>query len=220
MTTEFRALFIHGVGRQGPGFADEARRNLRAACKDRGVAVDFESVHWAPFADAIENLFLAAVKAKGSAGNLTQRESIGTLADAIMYCRYAPLQEQIFGLIDTALERFGAHPHCVFAHSLGALIATDYLRTRGMRNCTKLVTLGCNIGLFTLGSGFAPVPGLSDWLNLWDDDDFLGWPVAITEDLAFVRDHQVNVGITGLAHTKYWDDHALWSATVPKLLFG
>jgi pimeloyl-ACP methyl ester carboxylesterase len=218
MTTEFRALFIHGVGSQSPTFADEARRNLRAALKARGIAVHFESVHWAPLFDRLEREFLREAGKHGSAINAAQKIAVGTGADALAYAYNLEHRENIFAMVDDAAARFKGHPYAVFGHSLGALIATDHMRSRARP--ARLVTMGCNIGLFTLGRAFEPIAGLTDWLNLFDDDDALGFSMGVDKTLSFVRDVEVDVGITGLSHTKYWDDHTLWSETIPQLLFG
>ncbi len=128
---EFRAVFLHGVGTQGPNYAHPARTLLRATLRRHAVDCHFVSALWAPLADKAENEFLEAVKRKGSSGNLSQDLSVRTLADALMYARSPALQAEIFELLDRELEAFGKHPVTWFAHSLGGLIATDYLRSRG-----------------------------------------------------------------------------------------
>lgn len=213
-------MFIHGVGTQEKTFAHDARRLLRAALAARGVKCHFESVHWAPLADRVENAFMRDVKDRGSSGGPAQQLAVKTLADALMYARNVALQRDIFRCITDAKLRFGSHPYCVFAHSLGGLIATDYLRSMGDCAGIKLVTLGCNIGLFNLGMSFNAIPGLTDWTNFYDDDDVLGFPLAGDPSLRFVRDKTVSVGATGLAHIRYWGDRPLWSETVPRAMFG
>ena len=85
----------------------------------------------------------------------------------------------------------------IFAHSLGGLIATDWLRQRPDLTQMRLVTLGCNIGLFNLGCNFVRVPSLEApgrWLNFFSPRDFLGFPLAVDPALAHVVDHKVGVG--------------------------
>jgi hypothetical protein len=223
VSKEFRGIFLHGVGSQSKTFAHDARRLLRGKLKEHGVACHFSSVHWAPLADRAENEFLEAVKRKGSAGNMSQDLSVRTLADALMYARNPALQAEIFALIDIELAAFGKRPVTWLCHSLGGLIATDYLRARGCPAGTKMITFGCNIGLFTLGQSFEPVPGLTDWLSLWTKDDVLGFPLAIQPALAHVNDVEVTVGglltgWNGLSHTAYFGDHDLWAKTIPGFL--
>lgn len=221
-----RALFLHGVGEQGPDFADAAVRRLRGACADRGTSLYPLNVHWAPLADRTQRRYLQAVEKHGSRANMTQRLVVGTLSDALMYTTSPSLRKQIFDLIDEKVWLLGGRDFTVLAHSLGGLIITDYLRERPSVTGVHLVTFGCNIGLFTLGSRFKPVPqlGRGDWDNLYSDRDMLGFPLAVDPSLEHVYDHEVSVGgwfrgWTGLAHLQYWPDAKLWKTTIPSLIF-
>jgi hypothetical protein len=132
-------------------------------------------------------------------------------------------------------------PLVVIAHSLGSVIMSNYIwdRQKGkdaarygttalerMETLAGLVTLGTNIPLFTLAHSQVnsiafPPPGLPEklkkkakWLNMYDSDDVLGWPLkplslsyaeAVTEDL------EVNVGNilsswNPANHAAYWVD--------------
>ena len=226
MPNILRALFIHGVGEQEADFADDARHHLGTACAARGVALHPEIVHWAPLADRPERAFLRAVKGKGSQGNAMQKLTVGTLADALLYATSPELQKSIFQLLDQQMWMLGGKKATIFAHSLGGLIATDWLRQRPELSDVRLVTLGCNIGLFTLGRHFAPVPALGKpeaWINVFSPRDLLGFPLAVDPALAHVQDHATGVGgwftgWTGLAHIRYWNDASLWSKKIPDLL--
>jgi hypothetical protein len=225
---EFRAIMIHGVGEQDPNFADEARRELRAACVKRGISPFLISVHWAPLADRLERQFLKDIEAKGSKGSPLQKLVIGTLADALFYQSSPVLKIRIFEQLDNAAARFGGKPFTVFAHSLGGLIFTDWLRQRPNVQGVRLVTFGCNIGLFTLGSRFTAVHQLSkagSWINYFAERDMLGYPLAVDPSLAHVEDHKVNLGglfrgWSGLSHLMYWGDSKLWAKTIPKRLLS
>jgi len=75
----------------------------------------------------------------------------------------------------------------------------------------RMITVGCNIPLFLAGrpkDAIHPIkPVRSDfkWLNLYDDDDVLGWPLQQLsrgyDDL--VDDIEVRIGITPLTHLGY-----------------
>lgn len=221
-----RALFVHGVGRQGPGFADKAIGWLRDSLDEDFYA---QSVHWAKLADRAEDKFLAQVKDKGSKGNTTQELVVGTLADALMYRTPGnDFQRKLFGLLDHHSDVFGDRGYVIFAHSLGGLIVTDWLRARPAVKDVTLVTLGCNIGLFNLGRSFQPVPQLTApnrWINAYSSRDFLGFPLTVDPNLKHVLDVRVSLGglfkgWTGLSHLLYWEEKALWSTTIPKLLAG
>lgn len=223
------SLFVHGIGEQPAGFADLATRRLTEGMAEEGLAVVARSAHWAPLADRLQRAFLQAVEAAGSKGNLSQRLAVGTLADAILYLRSPSLQAQIFRLLDSEmwlLRGNSDRPVTIFAHSLGGLIVTDYLRSRPWVKSVRLVTFGCNIGLFTLGTQFEPLEQLrakGSWINLFSRRDALGFPLSVDPALAHVHDYAVSVGgwfrgWTGLAHTLYWDDRRLWRDTIPSLL--
>jgi hypothetical protein len=87
----------------------------------------------------------------------------------------------------------------------------------------RLVTLACNIGLFTMGADFAPVPQLARpgrWLNYYSPRDMLGYPLRFMRNLEHVEDHEVSLGgwfrgWTGLAHTLYWTERKLWAKRIP-----
>lgn len=224
---KLNGLFIHGVGRQNSSFADEARRTLRGYLLGKGVDLAAESCWWAPHADRTQDAFLRLAEKRGSRANLTQQLVVGTLADALFYLTDTKLQAACFRELDLCWRRFTGPVH-VFAHSLGGLIFTDWLRCRPAVHAAnvRLVTLGCNIGLFNLGRPFQRVPQLwakGQWHNLYDASDMLGFPLAVDPGLEWVVDREVNVGgwlksWNGLSHTAYWDDEKLWAKTIPSLL--
>jgi hypothetical protein len=138
-------------------------------------------------------------------------------------------------------------PLVVIAHSLGSVMMSNYIwdRQKGkeaeryggspferMETLAGLVTLGSNLPLFTLACNPVsiefPTPGLPEklrkkakWLNMYDSDDVLGWPLkplsgsyadAVTEDI------EVSVGniLTSwnpANHAAYWTDDAVIKPT-------
>lgn len=226
MSGPLNVLFIHGVGQQSLSFADDARQWLREVQGARDQGLWAVSLWWAPLAEAAEHRFLATAEAKGSAGVATQRLVTGTLADALYWQSSSELRAAVFGLLDSQVGKFEQQPYTVFAHSLGGLIFTDWLRERpAHRANVHLVTIGCNIGLFNLGSSFKNVPQLlrpNHWINCFYARDMLGYPLASDPNLKHVHDVRVTPPwgflSTGLCHTRYWSDRALWKRTLPKLL--
>jgi pimeloyl-ACP methyl ester carboxylesterase len=218
------AVLVHGIGEQEADFADRATSWLGAALGARGRHLHYATCHWAPIADALEQAFMARVKRAGSSGRPIQRMSVGTLADALVYQSNERLREEIWALLDQCVLRVRGEPITFFGHSLGGLILTDYLRQRPLIRKAQLVTMGCNLEIFTLGEAFEPVPQLTapgSWYSLWDEDDGIGWPL-VDDNLKHVRNVEVSVGgwlgWTGLAHTGYWDSKRVWTKTIPDLL--
>ena len=226
MAKNLNALFVHGVGQQGPGFADDARQYLREVLGAKDGGLFSVSCHWAPLADAAEHQFLTAAKKRGSAGVATQKLVTGTLADALYWQSSATLRTRVFLELDRCVGRFEGQPYTALCHSLGGLIFTDWLRNRPEhRDNVQLVTFGCNIGLFNLGGSFARVKQLTRpncWVNCFYGKDMLGFPLASDPALKHVHDVEVSPPwgflATGLCHVRYWSDRSFWKKSLPKLL--
>jgi hypothetical protein len=95
-------------------------------------------------------------------------------------------------------------------------------RFRRMRSLQLLLTTGCNIPVFVAGhSTIEPIDrrklaGGFRWINQFDPDDVLGWPLAQLSAAyaALVEDHAVNASgdtllgrvksLTPYSHTQYW----------------
>lgn len=135
-----------------------------------------------------------------------------------------------------------ASPVVVIAHSLGCQVISNYIwdaaagkgvwagaAPTGFQKFGTLrymFTAGCNIPLFVSGLAkieaiYKPNPDFQ-WLNFYDNDDFLGWPLkplstgfANSYDTVVARDIEMNAsGLPGFmnwlkswtpaAHTAYW----------------
>lgn len=222
---------VHGVGTQGPGFAAKAQKRLVAQGVRRGHPTYVQSAHWAPVADQLELRFKTAVKRNGTSGNMTQSAVIDTAADALVYLTNPLLRSDVHARLDSAVARLRAPGQVTFVcHSLGVLVACDYLRERSQTiPQARMVSMGCNLGLFTLGQAFSPPPqirGAGSWLNLYDQDDALGFPLrGVVDGLGHVVDKSVSVGKwwwgwTGASHIGYWDDSDLFEQTIPDYMWG
>lgn len=162
------------------------------------------------------------------------------------------------------LERLGTDdaPVVVLAHSLGAHVVSNYVwdteaPPQGERpapppwtplpGLVSLITFGANVPLFSLAFDLAepivlPASGvdgrLADaarWLNFFDADDTLGWPLrALFEPdlariephrrrtVARIEDHALDAGpfprnLTPLCHEEYWTDPDLLRPTAAHL---
>ncbi len=173
------------------------------------------------------NRFLEDTKSHGSSGGASQKLSIKTLADALQFQGNAELRKKICHVVDYEYLQLRAPEEVViFAHSLGNMIALEWLRTRTAVKKVTLVSMACNVGIFTLGQPLDIPSQLKEpgkWLNVWDKDDALGWPMAVVpEAKPYVIDVQTNIGgflsWTGLVHTHYWEDKTLWRDTIANLL--
>lgn len=100
-------------------------------------------------------------------------------------------------------------------------------RFRRMRSLQRLLTTGCNIPIFVAGHpAIEPIDrrllaaGFR-WINQFDPDDVLGWPLAQLSAAyaSLVEDHAVNASgatlagriksLTPYSHTQYWSTPAV-----------
>ena len=149
---------------------------------------------------------------------------------------HARIREHLAALRD---QMGGDKPVVVLAHSLGSAIVSNYIwdeqksptanttATERMETLAGLITFGSNIPLFTLCLDNVvairfPVPtvspaiqGASRWLNFFDADDVLGYPLRPLSPSyrdAVSADLQINVGgllqsWNPLSHEGYWTDN-------------
>jgi hypothetical protein len=104
----------------------------------------------------------------------------------------------------------------------GVLPGTPHDRFRRLQSLRRLLTTGCNIPIFIAGHSVIEPIGrnLLDpafrWINQFDPDDALGWPLAplSPQYAALVEDFQVNASgsslsqrlksLTPYSHQQYW----------------
>jgi len=151
-----------------------------------------------------------------------------------IYNRMHQRVEETLGVLESALDD-RASPLLVIAHSLGGHIMSNYIWDQQHRHPARvlgatpfvraetlsgMITFGCNIPLFALAlPEVVPIEiprqtaGQRPWLNLYDRDDVLGYPLEPLSEgyAALVEDREVKVGgfLTGwnpASHNSYWTD--------------
>lgn len=173
-----------------------------------------------------------------------RRFIISALGDAAAYQRVPgqpdSTYQQIHNVIDQALdlEVDDDTPLVVVAHSLGGHIMSNYIwdkqsapddsasAYRNFQTHVGMFTLGCNIPLFSFASESPqPIqfPGIAlnesartkaKWLNYFDKDDVLGYPLKVINsayDAVVDQDIEVNIGNifqqwNPFSHDVYWHD--------------
>jgi hypothetical protein len=108
--------------------------------------------------------------------------------------------------------------------ALGGPLSESEKRFLAGGTCTAFVTTGCNIPIFVAAhkqmdiKPIARPTGRFEWINLYDPDDALGWPLQPLSPgyAALVDDRAINAGqgvVTWvlkswnpLSHTAYWND--------------
>ena len=189
-------------------------------------------LNWAKLRKFFINAF-GTVSAYGSAVDRP-----GSLYQAI----HGMVNESLKGL----REKLGDQdkPLLVIAHSFGSVIMSDYIWDRQtgrdqarlgtnpferMETLSGMVTLGSSIPLSTvtcdkIAAIEFPPPGLpaalmskAKWLNLYDSDDVLGWPLRqLSESYAKVVSEDIEVSVGNILtswnptnHSAYWTDDSV-----------
>lgn len=175
------------------------------------------------------------VTALGDAGAYQKVESSSNTTYEQIHDRIA---DAVNNLYETRLDS-KPKPLIVMAHSLGGHIMSNYIwdmqhlkdsslsSFERMEKLAGMITFGCNIPLFTFAhSKVEPIkfPGSklsaelkkkAKWLNFYDPDDVLGYPLkAINADYRKVVSKDIPINVGGIAtswnpmaHNGYWTDN-------------
>lgn len=163
---------------------------------------------------------------------------------------YEAVHSEVYSNLRTLEDRItDVAPLVILAHSLGGHIMSNYVYDRQrryaedplagtpflrMERLVSMVTFGCNLPLFVMAATpyvpiTVPATELPDdlrrrgrWLNYYDKDDVLGWPLKPLRDLVdeagraafddMIDDIPINVGVPLLqssnpsSHVGYWND--------------
>ena len=119
--------------------------------------------------------------------------------------------------------------------ALGRTLTASESSFLGAGTCAGLVTTGCNIPIFVAAHKemhiipIAPPTSLFKWINYYDPDDILGWPLQPLSHgyRTLVEDRAINAGGSvgnllarswnPLSHNNYWDDGAVLDAVAAML---
>ncbi|AFC33253.1 hypothetical protein PM3016_6638 [Paenibacillus mucilaginosus 3016] len=141
MSQSLAVLIVHGMGQQKEEYADELKEQLADAYRLRSEDPEasthlcMEAVQWSHvFESGEQELFERLVRRHDLRYQGLRRFIIHYLADAIAYQpvetaehNYDAVHHTISGALRRLSERCGpAAPLCVIAHSLGAVIASNY----------------------------------------------------------------------------------------------
>ena len=142
MPQKIAVAIIHGVGKQDPNFADGMAQDLRdrfakqVGNDDSGSQLAISPVYWAPVLQNAEEKLWDRMKQGGEMDFTTLRHFlVDFAADAIAY-QPTPSDRQVYDgihmvfaqtLRTLAVEAGDKAPLCVIAHSLGSVIASNYI---------------------------------------------------------------------------------------------
>ncbi|MFT5127881.1 MAG: hypothetical protein ACI8W8_001488 [Rhodothermales bacterium] len=242
-------LVIHGMGSQMPGYSAAMKDELERSFPIGSSSVAWEEVLWADVLRSREiNLLDAMSNSPQPLNWASLREfAVHSFGDALAYHRshaagsaYSRVHDVISGSVDSLQSRLSPRaPIIVIAHSLGAHMISNYIwdqqhgdNRSPVDNLLSMISIGNNIPLFSLDFPDAisrpitlPRSPLARWLNFYDRDDVLGWPlrplyegnlVQLTPEqqatVGCIQDCEINVGNLAtswnpMAHMGYWTDN-------------
>lgn len=142
MPQKIAVAVVHGVGKQDPQFADDMAQELRERFAKHvgndasGSQLAISPVYWAPVLQNAEERLWNRMKQGGEMDFTTLRRFlVDFAADAIAY-QPTPSDRQVYDgihmvvaqtLRTLAVEAGDKAPLCVIAHSLGSVIASNYI---------------------------------------------------------------------------------------------
>ncbi len=142
--TPMAVAIIHGVGKQDANFArgitKELTERFSGYLPDEVPAphtqIVIEPIHWAPVMQKAEETMWKRLKSSGDLNFIKLRQFMVEFgADALAYQplpRRQAIYEAVHGIVAEKLKNLaeragGSAPLCVIAHSLGSVIASNYL---------------------------------------------------------------------------------------------
>lgn len=171
-------ITIHGIGEQTGDFANTFYSKF-------SKQVNFETYHlpldWGELISEEEHILLD--RFKNLHWKRLRRWFIDYAGDAIAYRPGSALHQMIHDKLHATLNRINGQ-YIIVAHSLGTVIASDFLWDLSQTEPETLNRLGC---LITLGSPLAiwglqypnggePV-NVPKWLNVYSPEDIIGYPL-------------------------------------------
>ncbi len=137
MTQKVAVAVLHGIGKQTSTFADKTSLEINNRCRDTcGDDIVIRSVYWSPIMQQEEDKLWQRLLEGGLMDFVKLRRFlIDFLADALAY-QPSPSDRSAYDgihrvfaetLRDLAQEAGDTAPLCVVAHSLGSVIASNYI---------------------------------------------------------------------------------------------
>jgi len=229
-------LILHGMGRQDEHFADTFMRDLRIVFDQRGWTYSdavLQPVHYAGVFEDVQKKRgpgLISTSFWWQCVSRLGRWALSyILSDAVSYKSgggYHRVQE----IVSASLTELQAGlepgaPVIIAAHSLGAMVMSDYIYDRRDKpdapprpdfdNLAGMVTFGCNIPLFEMGhlvtKSFTAKGEGFRWDNFFSPFDILGYRMSRYYDTGrnyALEDTRVLPGClvfwTWFSHNGYW----------------
>jgi hypothetical protein len=195
MTQKVAVAIIHGIGTQGADFAEETQSRIEMICRevcDEDIVI--EPVYWANVLQKKEDDLWERMIASGPLDfQMTRHLMVDFVADAIAYQptahdrkAYDDIHTEFARTLRSLADHAGEKaPLCIIAHSLGSVIASNFiydLQKPKLISAEVLAVMGDTP--LEWGSTFASLYTLGSPLALWSlrFKEF-GQPIAVPSPL-------------------------------------
>lgn len=239
-------IFIHGVNSQRTGYSTKFynnilkfyRKELRTKKLDKKTVRNKVSdlvqneILWADITTDLTNRYLSLQKRSTKRGKRPGKwnfliDAIDPLVVQILYYVKDKGDKkagsmQILKKVHTAFKKaYRNDKVVVIAHSLGSVIAFDYLfgfrkyKLQRKVNVEALITMGSPIPVFTAAMGHVDSnaelpPNVKRWENILDPDDGIARYCKKYFKKVSLKEKEINTGWTPLkAHSGYWTEAAV-----------
>lgn len=243
-------VIIHGIGRQDKTYANDFIDLISEEYHRRTKLNNlvFLPICWQ---EKIEPLETELFSKMSDLGWLEFRDLLISFAgDAICYQpgKNKSVYDEVNSYVSSCLDLLGSQnpgsPLCMISHSLGTVIASNYVWdyysgnfkasscVQNMVNSLELFyTLGSPLALWSLryNGGGEPIvlPSASRWYNVYSPNDIISSPLKLINskynDLLNLFDIKIEAGNwltkrTPLSHNEYWYDKKMISHIVSNLV--
>lgn len=247
-------IFIHGVNSQTTGFSNTLYRNILKSYKKgliknkvseteaegKAQALIQKEILWADATTDLTNQYLTwqlDISKRPGKWNFLIKQIDPLVLQILFYVKdKGDKKTGLMCILREVAEDFkkicssNADKAVIIAHSLGSVIAFDYVF--GFRkykldpsiNVEVLITLGSPIPIFNAGMGHveseaALPPNLKRWINILDPDDGVARYCRRYFKNLKVEDMEVNTGFGPLsAHAGYWKSERVAESIAKKLI--
>ena len=244
-------IFIHGVNSQATGFSNRLYKNIlkfykngligngmsESLAEERAQALIQKEVLWADVTTDLTNQYLTwqlGITKRPGKWNFLMEKIDPLIIQILFYVKdKGDKKTGLMNILKEVADDFkkacsnNADKVVIIAHSLGSVIAFDYVfgfrkyKLSPKVNVEALITLGSPIPIFNAGMGHveseaARPPNVKRWINILDPDDGVARYCRRYFKNIKPEDVEVNTGFGPLsAHAGYWE-----SKRVAELIAG
>lgn len=208
MALKYGIITIHGIGQGDPSCGPKRLIQLTQRLIPEVELHHAPALWWGPVQSMQDDLY--RLVQKDLPYPRLRRWFTGSVGDAIAYSDGSPTYNHIHETIHRCKKRIeeevGCSPQMILGHSLGSVIASDYIWDN-QPEIKSLVTLGSPIAAWASRfENFGEPVQVPNWLNIYHRMDILSSPLStIGGKYKYIQDAAARIfRVTPFVHTEYW----------------